>query len=464
MREQKTIVDGVEFGTIFQFQRIFGAISSSMHPARLFVAFGMVLVLLASGSIWDSVSNVDATTLDGSIAQADLDQAREFAIAQAATSLDHFAPEGSDSWSVVEAQTYLLEAWEEYVFEGDVTVKERLEFELVYLELEKVRIRGPFEASATYVAKHWNAIVDAGIHADAVSMWQGVVAIVWELPKLLWKGGYHSFISLYGFLLLYVLCIGGGAIARMQVCWHSRAERLAMGEAIDFSLSRWRQLLTAVCAPLMFVAAITIFLLLMGLVLLSIPWLNFIGGLLYGAALLLGFLIAIIAVAYAACFPMLIPAVVTEGCGGEEAIQRSFAYLFSSVIRYLGYLIVLVISLVLGYLVIRLLAHLTLDITANLVSAGTLNNSLSGAGVAEHNAIPTVGLAWYESGAGFLVRLWEIIVRDLMIGWVLSGFFSTSAMLYLLMRKACDGQNTRTIWSSGIIQGTNVPEQYDSSD
>jgi hypothetical protein len=73
-------------------------------------------------------------------------------------------------------------------------------------------------------------------------------------------------------------------------------------------------------------------------------------------------------------------------------------------------------------------------------------------------------LAWYESGAGFLVRLWEIIVRDLMIGWVLSGFFSTSAMLYLLMRKACDGQNTRTIWSRGIIQGTNVPEQYDSSD
>ncbi|HIO19467.1 MAG TPA: hypothetical protein EYN11_00050, partial [Phycisphaerales bacterium] len=61
MREQKTIVDGVEFGTIFQFQRIFGAISSSMHPARLFVAFGMVLVLLAAGSIWDSVSNVDAT-------------------------------------------------------------------------------------------------------------------------------------------------------------------------------------------------------------------------------------------------------------------------------------------------------------------------------------------------------------------------------------------------------------------
>ncbi len=461
MREQKTIVDGVEFGTIFQFQRIFGAISSSMHPARLFVAFGMVLVLLATGSIWDSISNVDATTLDGSFIQEDLEQARAFSIAQAATSLGHVAPEGSDAWSVEDAQIYLLEAWKDFTFEGEVTEKERIEFERVYLELENVRVRGPFEASATYVATHWNAIVDAGLRADAVNMWQGVVAIVWELPILLWKGGYHSFISLYGFLLIYVLCIGGGAIARMQVCWHSRNERLSMGEALDFALSRWRQLLTAVCAPVMFVAAITIFLLLMGLVLLSIPWLNFIGGLLYGVALLLGFLVAIIAVAYAACFPMLIPSVVTEGCGGEESIQRSFAYLFSNVIRYLGYLIVLVVSLVLGYLVIRLLTHLTLDITANLVGAGTLNNSLSGAGAVQNNAIPIMGLAWYESGAGFLVQLWETIVRDLMIGWVFSGFFSTSAMLYLLMRKACDGQNTRTIWSRGIIQGTNVPEPND---
>jgi hypothetical protein len=46
-----------------------------------------------------------------------------------------------------------------------------------------------------------------------------------------------------------------------------------------------------------------------------------------------------------------------------------------------------------------------------------------------------------------------------MIGWLFSGFFSASAMLYLLMRKKCDGQDSRDIWWSGLIQGTNIPEE-----
>ena len=242
----------------------------------------------------------------------------------------------------------------------------------------------------------------------------------------------------------------------MQVCWYSRSERLSIGEAIDFSMDRWRELLAAVCGPAIFVASLTIILMLMGLFLLNVPWLNFVGGLLYGISLFFGFCIAMIAVGYAASFPMFIPAVMSENCSGAEAIQRSFAYLFSKTLHYVGYLIVLIVSLVLGYLVVRLIANLTLDITANLVGAGTFNDSLHGAGSLQTDNVPLVGMAWYESGAGYLIRLWETIVHDLMIGWVLSGFFSTSAMLYLLMRKASDGQDTRDVWSHGMIQGTNV--------
>jgi len=229
-----------------------------------------------------------------------------------------------------------------------------------------------------------------------------------------------------------------------------------MSEAIDFSLERWRELLAAVCGPAMFVAALTIALMLMGLVLLNIPWLNFIGGLLYGVSLLMGFCVAIIAVGYAACCPMFVPAVVCENSSGGEAVQRSFAYLFSKTIHYFGYLAVLIVSLVLGYLVVRLIANLTLDISANLVGVGTFNKSLHGAGSLQTETVPLASMAWYESGASVLIRMWETVVHDLMIGWVFSGFFSTSAMLYLLMRKVCDGQDTRDLWSRGMIQGTNV--------
>jgi hypothetical protein len=456
MREQKTIVDGVEFESIFQFQKIFGAVASSLQPARMLVAFVMVLVLLASGYVLDSISTVDATTLGTSLTQEEVKQKRALAIAQAATAFGHSAPAGSSEWTVYGAKSYVLQAWQDFLYEGDATKEDHADFEKIYLALESARPRGPFEQSSNFVSNAWTRIVDGGLQLDAVQMWQGVVAIVWELPQLLWNGGYHWFISVYGFLLIYVLCIGGGAISRMQACWFSRENHMRLSEAIDFSMARWRELLAAVFGPAMLVAALTIVLMLMGLLLLNIPWLNFLGGLLYGVSLLLGFCIAIIAVGYAACFPMIIPAVVVENCSGGEAIQRSFAYLFSKTLHYFGYIFVLIVSLVLGYLVVRLIANLTLDITANIVGATTFNNSLHGAGSLQLETVPIVGMAWYESGAGFLIALWETIVHDLMIGWVFSGFFSTSTMLYLLMRKASDGQDTRDLWSRGILQGTNV--------
>jgi hypothetical protein len=113
--------------------------------------------------------------------------------------------------------------------------------------------------------------------------------------------------------------------------------------------------------------------------------------------------------------------------------------------------------MVLGYIVVRLIANLTLDITANLVGAGTYNQSLVGAGSIPESSIPAVGARWYEVCANWFVTLWETVVHDLMIGWVFSGFFSVSAMMYLLMRSSCDAQDTRDIWWQGVEQGTNIP-------
>ena len=235
-----------------------------MQPSRLLIGLCMVLVLLASGRIWDSLSGVDAISLDGRISQDEIDQSRGVAIAQSTTALGLTAPIGSESWTVGQAQTNLLEAWQDYLYEGKVTEEERAEFEQIYLALEEVRPRGPFEASALYVSEYWNAIVDGALDFNPVQMWQSVVAIVWELPQLLWNGGFHGFISLYGFLLIYVLCIGGGAISRMQAAQHSRSVRISVREAVDFSTARWRALLSAVFGPAMFVAALTILLMLMG--------------------------------------------------------------------------------------------------------------------------------------------------------------------------------------------------------
>ncbi|MEE2819608.1 MAG: hypothetical protein VX615_03245 [Planctomycetota bacterium] len=457
MREQRTIVDGVEFGKIFRFQHIFGAIGSSMQPARLLIGLCMVLVLLGTGRLWDSTFGVDATNLDGNSSMDEINQARSLAIAQSATALGLNAPAGSEHWTVVEAQSNLFEAWQDYVYEGEVSSEEREEFESIYLSLERIRPRGPFEASALFVTNAWNQIVDGALEFNPVQMWRGTVAIVWDLPQLLWNGGFHWFISFYGFLLMYVLCIGGGALSRMQATQHSRSQRLSVNDAIDFSITRWRALLTAFFGPSMFVATLAVLLMVMGLVLFNIPWLNLLGGLFYGIALLFGLLIALIAIGFVASFSLFIPAVVIEDCSGGEAVQRSFSYLLSKTLRFVGYLGLLLIAMVFGYLVVRLVANLTLDLTANIMDTWTFNMSLYGAGSLQEESIPAIGITWYETTTAWLIGLWETIVHDLMIGWIFSGFFSTSTMIYLLMRYSCDGQDTRDIWWPGLAQGTNIP-------
>ena len=108
---------------------------------------------------------------------------------------------------------------------------------------------------------------------------------------------------------------------------------------------------------------------------------------------------------------------------------------------------------------VRLVTNLTLDLTANLVGSWTFNGSLQNAGALKESVVPVVSIAWYETTAGWLVNAWETILHDMMIGWVFSGFFSMSTMLYLLMRRACDEQDSRDIWWKGLVQGTNVPEE-----
>ncbi|HJN71330.1 MAG: hypothetical protein HOC93_07680 [Phycisphaerae bacterium] len=457
-REQRTIVDGIDFERVFKFPLIITAITNSMQPARLLIGFVMVIVLMATGRLWDSLAPTLAIPLGSDAEVSELTQQRQVVIALSGTILGNTAPDNLQTWSVQDAQSHLLTAWSEHEASGSVSRKDRDEFEKLYLDLESIRPLGPFESSASFVSSKWNAIVDAALNLDAVGSWQGVVSIVWELPQLLWNAGHHWFISVYGFILLLVISVGGGSIARMQACQHARGDRLSVKGAVQFSTQRWRASLLALTAPGMLVAGVSIGLVLFGLLLFNVPVLNLIGSILYGVALLFGLLIAIVAVGYAICWPMLVPAVAVENCEGGESVQRSFAYMFARPLHLLGYLVVLVVGLVLGFIIVRLISTMTLDFTANLVDAWAFNQSLGNAGAIQTDGIPALGLIWYESAASGLVTLWETVVHDFMIGWLFSGFFSSSVMVYLLMRHQCDRQDTHDIWWDGTIVGSTVAE------
>ena len=66
-------------------------------------------------------------------------------------------------------------------------------------------------------------------------------------------------------------------------------------------------------------------------------------------------------------FPLLVPAVAAENCDAADAMQRAYAYVLNRPLHLLGYSIVALVGLALGYVVVSLAAATTLNFTLGTV-------------------------------------------------------------------------------------------------
>jgi hypothetical protein len=55
------------------------------------------------------------------------------------------------------------------------------------------------------------------------------------------------------------------------------------------------------------------------------------------------------------------------------------------------------------------------------------------------------------------VGFWQGLIIMLVAAYIIAYLFSASTMIYLLMRRACDGQDIQEIWVPGLVPGTLVP-------
>jgi hypothetical protein len=261
--------------------------------------------------------------------------------------------------------------------------------------------------------------------------------------------------------LLCVLAIGGGALSRMSATQIAGQERLRVRTALGFSVGHWVRFALAIALPLVLALLIAGVLVVLGL-LMAVPWLDIIGGALYGIGILLGFVIAFLLLGYAAGFSLLVPAVACENCDPGDAMQRSFAYVINRPLHLLFYMVLGLIGLVIGYLVVAFIAATMLNLTAALTGALHDHPALTPAG--GHTVFdlartprPIVFESWHGTMTGWFVHLWETIVVCLVVGYVIVYYYSASTIIYLLMRRAADGQNIEEIWRPGLVPGTLAP-------
>ncbi len=243
---------------------------------------------------------------------------------------------------------------------------------------------------------------------------------------------------LVGLPMIAILAVAGGAISRSTAIEFAKGRYAAREDTVGFALKRTAQLTGSIAGPI--IGCVVVFLLIaVGGLLLSFPVFDVIGSIVYGLMLILGIGATIVLMLHMLALPMIIPALSIEGTDAFDAIQRSYAYVVAKPLRYLLYALLLTLVGTLGAGVFTLIVQSSVDMT-DWAARFFANNSTARVLTGEDELGATQGLAHQ------IVGVWKTIAGLCISGYVISIFFASSSLLYLVARRICDGQDVNEVW------------------
>lgn len=294
---------------------------------------------------------------------------------------------------------------------------------------------------------------------------------------------------------LYFLCVFiwtvatwslfGGAITRIAVVQVARpGEPIGLTEAVRFTYSRLRSYISAPLFPLVLVFVLLVFSAIFSLFhLFPLVGDIFVDGLLWFVMLLIGLVMTLSLVGLAVGWPLMAPTISAEGTDSWEALSRSFSYVFQRPWHYLWYASV---TLAYGAIVIffvGLMGSMTVYLSKWAVSTtsltrffptrepsylfvyapesfgwrtllldeATVEQKTEGDSKVESQSVVQDGrinpvayqryldtLSWWNKLGAMMVAFWLGLLFLLILGFGYSFFFSTTTIIYLLMRRNLD--------------------------
>ncbi len=261
-----------------------------------------------------------------------------------------------------------------------------------------------------------------------------------DAARLIRDGVMHNpLISvLLGVPIITILTLVGGSISRSAAFEFAQGRFATREETVYFTLRRARQFIGAVAGPIVFSAFVFLLIGLGGL-LLSVPVVDLLGAVLYGIGLVLGILATLVLVLHVVALPMIVPALSIEGTDGFDAIQRCYAYVVGRPLRYLLYVLVLTLLGTFAAALFAMLANVSIEMTdsaAGFLANDATDRALTGGG----------DLGATKEYAHLVIEFWRSIVELLVAGYIISIFFTSATLVYLAVRRICDGQGLTEIW------------------
>jgi hypothetical protein len=325
--------------------------------------------------------------------------------------------------------------------------------------------------------------------------WAWYVQVPWRLVTV-----WPLTTLVIGPVLLAVWLTLLAAISRLTACEVAQGRFLSWWEGLAFAAARWKSLLGSVLGPLLLVWLLVVGLAALGWLVLSWPWLNLVGAVLYFLLLGTGLFAAGVLAVYLLGHNLLVPAIVCEGADAIDAVQRAFAYTLARPVRLAIYLFLGLVSLVVVVGILSTITMWGIDFAARGTTAfmprgtagprsvweGTrsavqesgigmvfaptdpyavLQAQSERSGVARpfgvtaeptRAATPspdsTGDLTRSYNAAAHVVRFWTLIPLVALAGAAVSCGVSVMTVVYLAIRRVCDGQDISEIWWPGAIE------------
>lgn len=258
----------------------------------------------------------------------------------------------------------------------------------------------------------------------------------------------HSTLHLFWGLIVW--SVAGGAMGRMAAVQFARDQQIGIWSGLRYSLRNFGHYLCATLLPLAGLAGLWALCAGAGLLGLVPVVGQTLVGLIWGLGLVAGFLMTLILIGVSAGWPLMFATINVEGTDGFDGLSRGFNYVYERPLQYLGYAIVCVafssFSVFFVWLVTQLVVYLTaLTMAWGLgfeAARGLLANSpplvvprvltQAGAGAQATNVVVGPGT--------FLVGIWLRAAAVLVMGFVYSQFWSSTTIIYFLLRRSVDGK------------------------
>ncbi len=275
-----------------------------------------------------------------------------------------------------------------------------------------------------------------------------VVANIWLCGlAVVWAARFHPIFSgIYFILAAMVTCVCGGAICRTAALEFARGEKPGLVEGLGFGLKKFRGLASAPLILTGITASFALVVAAAGLIG-NIPHAGelFIA-ITLGASLVFGLLTLLFLIGSVAGAGLIFPAIAYEGSDGQDAISRSFCYVFTCPWWMFFYTLLAAAFGTLSYLFVRLFVFALLITTYVLLELGIAGDAGSGKlariwGRPDFFLLigPNAGPACAtESVAAFVIYATMLLVVGVIVAFVISFYFCAGTIIYALMRRKVD--------------------------